>query len=52
MVDIICYWLRAGEVGWSYPTWVVYCVDEEGNQLWESEYYSNKAALKAAWGIK
>jgi hypothetical protein len=40
MTDIISYYdgPRFG--------WVVICVDAEGNQLWEAQYFPNRTQLK------
>jgi hypothetical protein len=50
MFDIVCYWSKPGEC-FSVGTWVVSCLDEEGNQLWDSQYYPNREQLRADWSI-
>jgi len=42
---LFCYWARDCQL------WIAYCVDEEGNQVGDAEYYPNKARLMEAWKI-
>jgi hypothetical protein len=43
MTDIVCYWDRYTRL------WIVHCVDADGNQLWDAEFYLNARTLRAAW---
>jgi hypothetical protein len=40
MIDLICYFDRLFG-------WVLYAVDQNGNQLWDAQYFPNKEKLKA-----
>ena len=38
MTDIISYW--------DGKMWIVFCVDSDGNQIWDAEVYPNRKALR------
>lgn len=44
MLELICYWDRP------FRSWVLFVVDENGDQIGEAEYYPHREAL--AYAIK
>lgn len=40
MVNILCWWNREAR------TWIVACVDENGYQLWDAQFFPNTEMLR------
>jgi len=43
MSNIVCFFDK------SIRSWVVFCTDKDGNQLWGADFYANKKSLELAW---
>ncbi len=45
MVDIVCYWAS------DCRSWICYAVDADGYQLWEADYFPNRARMAEAFNV-
>lgn len=43
MLDIEVYWDDM------FRSWVLLVLDDEGNQVWEAQYYPSRRAMREQW---